>query len=170
MGLHTADICKTVGLGSIALRSPEGLREAIQNDVLSLVFRVPSTNQLLISRSQALRLINLQLLGNRQMQRQVQKRIGLTGLGRELVVDRRLAGVQQRMVFRMQQHAVAREHFHRCEREPLNDFSPGFEKKAPNLIARRIKQAHSGAGTLSRKPQRSITGQRQHSGRRALQT
>ena len=85
MGLNTSDIRKTIGLRSIALRSPEGLGEAVQNDVLSLMFRVSRCDQLLVSRSQALGLVNLQLLSNRQMQRQVQKWIGLTGLGRELV-------------------------------------------------------------------------------------
>jgi hypothetical protein len=35
----------------------------------------------------------------------------------------------------MEQHSVAREHLHWRQREPLHDFSPGVDKKSPNLVA-----------------------------------
>ena len=70
------------------------------------VMHVEPRTQRLVGGANSRRLVDADLLGDGQMQRQVEKRVHLPALGSELLLDRGGGVFQQTVVFRMMRDQV----------------------------------------------------------------
>src|SRR5207302_10632318 len=127
---------------AVALRAPQRFGQALDRFVQRVVsVAVPGEE-----RAQALpdsrRLVDGELLLQRDMQAHVQEGIRFADVVPVAVARRQL---QYRVVLGVQQDHVEGERLHAGERLAVTIFAPGAEKKLARLIARRIKHPWSSA-------------------------
>ena len=90
--------------------------------------------QRLIRGADSRRLVDADLIGDRQVQREVEKGIHLPALGRELLRHRRLRVLKQRVVFGMLFDEVGGGHFGAFEDKPRAVLAPGVAEEKADLF------------------------------------
>ena len=130
------------------LRSPDHLTQAFEQRVQRRVLvaaRGPDPVEL---GTNARRLIDRELLGDGEVQRQVQERIGLAALRLPVAIEMSLGRLDDRVVFRMERDQLRRRLLERRERLARAKLRPGADQETPRFIARRIEHrsriTHSG--------------------------
>ncbi len=118
---------------SIALGSPQRFAQAFEERVFRVVHLMPLT-QGVIGGANSRRLVDADLIGKRQVQREMKKRVHLPAFGSELLVHGGVWFFQQGVVFRMLFDEVGCDAFGAFENQVLAVFSPGFAKETADLL------------------------------------
>src|SRR4029077_4486472 len=84
---EAGEVERGIGRGPLALRMPDDFAQAFEDRVQGRVLVAPCDAQPLELGPDTRRLINGELLGYGQMQREMQERIRLPALGAEVTVD-----------------------------------------------------------------------------------
>jgi hypothetical protein len=92
MAVDACEIDRRVWLGAVALGLPQHFAQAVEQYVLGGVLVAALLQQLPVAGGDAARLVDGELLTDRQVQRQVQKRVGLTVL-RQVIAFQELVGI-----------------------------------------------------------------------------
>jgi hypothetical protein len=122
----------------VPLRNARALAEALEDRVFGRM-HVEAVAQRLVGGTNSRRLVDADLLGNGQVQREVQKGIHLPVLGRELLLDRRRRVFEQRVVLGVMDDQVGGGHFGAFEDRALTVLSPGFAEELPDLLTAGIE-------------------------------
>jgi hypothetical protein len=81
------------------------------------------------------RLVDRKLLGDGQVERQVQERIDVAALGAPVAIDMRFRRFEQRMVFGMRGHDRCGHRLESGQRQPLAALAPRVDEKASGFVA-----------------------------------
>ena len=122
------EIARFVEGQAMMLDTPERLGQTLHDRVLDLMRIAESGEQALIAIADAARLIEAELFEDGQMQPQMQEGVGPAQLGRKVLVERALAALQERPIFRMTAHELDELGFERLQRLLGIGLAPGFEK------------------------------------------
>ena len=112
---------------------PQRFAKALHDGVLGVV-DFEFLAQCVVGVADTWRLVDADLFGNRQVQREVKERVHLPGFGREVLLDGRLGFFEQSVVFGMMLNKIGRGRFSAFQREAGAVFAPGFTEKETNLI------------------------------------
>jgi hypothetical protein len=112
--------------------------KAFEDRVRSLVI-ADTRAQRLVGRTNPRRLVDAHLLGNGQVQREMQERVHLPALGTELLLDRRCRILEQRMVLGVLQDQVGGRHLGAFEDRALAMLLPRLTEELPHLLTRRVE-------------------------------
>jgi hypothetical protein len=126
--IETGFSIEFASIASISLNMPENFREAFQQNMFGIMCSRPLAC-LLINGANSRRLVDADLSGDGEVQREVQERIDLT-------VPRHGFGIygvfrifRQNMIFRVAFDYGGRDGFSAFEKSAFSGFSPGFAKK-----------------------------------------
>lgn len=87
----------------------------------------------------AARLVDRQLLADRQMQAQVQEGVGFAGIRQIIALGIAFRIIENGVVFGVLLHQVERDGFEVGQRLPFAIFLPGIEEEAARLVTGRVK-------------------------------
>ena len=111
------------------LRGPHHLRETFEHRVLRGMLVAVSATQALVLRTDAGRLVDRNLLRDREVQRQVQERIDVAAFGRKLPLDVRVGRFQQRVILRVPRNDGGSNPLQRGSGLALSALFPGSIRK-----------------------------------------
>ena len=124
----------------------------------------------LVGGQDAGRLVDRQLLGQREMQVQVQEGIAFPTLWQAIACIGHRRGFKQPVILRMRGDDVGGDRLQGRQRFAPPVLAPRIGEEAARLVAGRLEQAHVRATVLRRYSHRSLIRQFGQSGRNALQT
>src|SRR5688572_1642230 len=127
MPLEAFKVDRFVRRRACALGAPYRLPEAFQQQMLRVVLGAGLCEQALEKRAYPARLIDRNLFLDRQVQREVEERIGLPGFGLVVAVAVAFRLVENRVVFGVQRDHVQRDAFQPLQRLAAPVLFPGVE-------------------------------------------
>lgn len=131
---HAVQIGIFVRFAPGAAGFPDHFAKAIQHHMQCSV-RISALAQRLVQVPDSARLIQCQLLADRKMQAQVQKRIHLARFRQVIAVDMARWLIQDWMIFGMHQDNLERRVLQSLQGLACTVFGPGVEKEPARLVA-----------------------------------
>lgn len=126
-----------IGIGikfaSRALCIPDCFAEAFEKGVFGFM-DIEACTQGFVGGADACWLVDADLVGDGQMQREMEKGVHLAAFRRELLHHRRVRIFQQGVVFGMVHNQIGRRRFGALQNKPLTVLAPGLAKETADLL------------------------------------
>jgi hypothetical protein len=136
LSFQAREIERRIGRRAVPLRIPQHFAEALEHRVLRGMLVAVGESQALVLRPNTGRLVDRELLGDREVQRQMQERIHAAALRKKIAIEIRVRRFEQRVILGMLADDRGRDLLERRQRRALPPLFPGVDQEAAGFVAR----------------------------------